>query len=82
LLPFGSSSALKAFLTCNSFIYIENDVMLKAVFKDETKEEEEEISIQSLLYKARNMNVMKTTVFHFDDNNKLSEYSFKKMYTA
>jgi hypothetical protein len=72
LLPFGNSSAVKSFLTSNSFTYIENEFVFRAIFKDETKDESE-LTFQKLYSDTNIMGVEKTRVFCFDSNNKLSE---------
>lgn len=72
LRPLVNSPSVKDFLTSNSFIYIENEILNCAVFKD-VAEEELSIKYQQLNSQTTAMGVDRTRIFCFNSQNKLSE---------
>jgi hypothetical protein len=72
LQPLVNTPAVKDFLKSNSFIYIENEKLYCAVFKDQS-EEKPSIKYQLQDSQTKDIGVNKTRIFCFDSRNKLSE---------
>ncbi len=74
-LPLVNSSSVTDFLTSNAFVYIENENLYCAIFKDEAKKEPLR-NYQKLYCRSTAMGLDKPRVFYFNSKNMLSECDF------
>lgn len=72
LMPLVNSASVKDFLSSNPFVYIENENLYCAAFKNE-EQEAPNINYQKLYSRSTAMGLDKPRVFCFNSKNKLSE---------